>query len=281
MNASQVNGLGALATQNNVNASQVNGLGALATQNNVSTSQVNGLGPLATQTHVTVGWDVRFPDGSTMQVGDFVSRLAKIDSNNISTFMESSAIGSAYIGKAAIKTAHIDNAAITSAKIGYGEIKTAHIDNAAITSAKIGYGEIKTAHIDDLQVDTLKIAGNAVTIPVSAYTAGSTGEGGVQSASIWSTGAPIFVIASYAWQGNANNRGVITRVLRNGVVVYDSGEVVTPHGSGGLNSVSFRDTPGAGHHAYTLQVLTFPYDGSVGGVIYVSARSILLLEVKR
>jgi hypothetical protein len=87
-----------------------------------------GAGALATKNDVRIGSEVKFPDGSTMQVGDFVSRLSKIGSNNISTFMESAAIGSAYIGNAAIGA----------------------------------------AHIQDLAVNTFKIADQAVTIPVSA-----------------------------------------------------------------------------------------------------------------
>lgn len=47
------------------------------------------------------------------------------------------------------------------------------IKDATITSAKIGYAQIDGAHIKDLAVDTLQIAGNAITVPVFAYTGGS------------------------------------------------------------------------------------------------------------
>ena len=207
--------------------------------------------------------------------------ISQITASNVSTYIASAAIGSAQIADAAITTAKIGDAQITNAKIGDAAITTAKIGDAAITTAKIGDAQITNAKIGTAAVDTLKIAGQAVTIPVSAYTAGSSGGGNIQSASITSTGAPIFVIASYAWTGDDNNRGVRTRVLRNGVEVYDSGQVVAARGSGGLNSVSFRDTPGVGPHTYTVQVSAFSYDGNSGGTISVFARSVLLLEVKR
>lgn len=69
---------------------------------------------------------------------------------NISTYIQSAAIGSALIA----------NAAITNAKIGDLEVSTAKIQNAAITSLKI----------NDLAVSTLKIAGNAVTVPTTVST---------------------------------------------------------------------------------------------------------------
>ena len=122
--------------------SWVEGLGSLASQNSVSRSQVTGLGSLATQSNVFIGSNVKLPDGSTLNTGDFVNRLSKIGANNISSFMEAGAIGNAYIGNAAIHRANIANAAIGNAQI------------------------------DDLSVTTLKIAGNAVTVPASAYAPG-------------------------------------------------------------------------------------------------------------
>ena len=90
----------------------------------LSTAYISGLGALATKNAVAIGTHVTFPDGSLMNTSDFVSRLSKINDTNISTFMSSAAIGNAYIGTAAIKS----------------------------------------ANIGDLQVDTIKIAGNAVSI---------------------------------------------------------------------------------------------------------------------
>ena len=46
-------------------------------------------------------------------------------------------------------------------------IKGAFIESASIDSADIRYAAIQNAHIGDLQVSTLKIAGNAVTVPMT------------------------------------------------------------------------------------------------------------------
>lgn len=109
----QVTGLGGLATQNNVNTSQVVGLGALATQNTVATGQVTGLGALATQNSALIGSTVRLPDGTVLGTADFVNRLSKINNTNISTFLETAAIGNAYIGNAAVGTLTIAGNAVT------------------------------------------------------------------------------------------------------------------------------------------------------------------------
>ena len=55
---------------------------------------------------------------------------------------------------------------------GVVKIKTAMIQNASITSAHIQDGNITNAKIGTAEVSTLKIAGNAVTVPVSAYNPG-------------------------------------------------------------------------------------------------------------
>lgn len=73
---------------------------------------IAGQGALATKSWVNVGETVKFPDGTVMNTGDFINKLSKIGTNNISTFMESAAIGNAYIGNAAVKTLNIDGNAV-------------------------------------------------------------------------------------------------------------------------------------------------------------------------
>jgi len=109
----------------NLGVSHIEGLGQLATRNGVASGDVSGLGSLATQNAVRLGHDVTFPDGSVINSNDLVSKLSKINSGNIGTFM----------------------------------------DGAAITNAYIGNAAIKTANIESLAVDTLQIAGSAVTVP--------------------------------------------------------------------------------------------------------------------
>jgi hypothetical protein len=78
-----------------------------------------------------------------------------IDISNISTYIQSAAIGTAYIA----------NGAITNAKIGTAAIGTANIIDGAISNAKIGTAAIQSANIVDLAVGTIKIAGEAITVP--------------------------------------------------------------------------------------------------------------------
>lgn len=98
---------------------------------NLMASQVGGLGSLATQNYASIGSTVRLPDGSVMNTGDFISRLNKIESWNISTFMASAAIGRAYIGNAAIGAAQIEDAAVGTLKVAGGSVTSMYYTGAA------------------------------------------------------------------------------------------------------------------------------------------------------
>ncbi len=89
---------------------------------------ITGQGALATQSAVRLGHNVTFPNGVVIESNDLVSKLSKINSDTIETFIDGLAITNTYIG------------------------------NAAIDNAKIR----------DLSVSTLKIAGEAVTVPRGA-----------------------------------------------------------------------------------------------------------------
>jgi len=102
------------------------------TANNTA-KNVTGQGNLATKDSVFIGSTVKMQNGTTLNTGDFVNTLSKINSGNIGTFIDGLAITTAYIG------------------------------NAAISNAKIG----------DAEVDTLKIRGNAVSVIVSGATSTS------------------------------------------------------------------------------------------------------------
>ena len=68
---------------------------------------VSGLGTMASRNNVRVGYEVTFPDGSTMLSTDFVNRLSRINSGNIGVFMDGAAITKAYIGIAEVDTLRI------------------------------------------------------------------------------------------------------------------------------------------------------------------------------
>lgn len=90
----------------NLDMSRVAGLGALASRNAVEITNS------AATSMVTV-------DGVRLRTTDFVHALSKINSSNISTFMESAAIGNAYIGNAAVDTLTIAGNAISVAQAAY------------------------------------------------------------------------------------------------------------------------------------------------------------------
>lgn len=80
---------------------------------NLKAAQVSGLGQLATKDKAKIGESVSFPDGTTMNTSDFINRLQRITSNNIGVFMDTAAIGTAYIGNAAVGTLNIQGNAVT------------------------------------------------------------------------------------------------------------------------------------------------------------------------
>lgn len=203
------------------------------------------------------------------QINDAVITNAKIENGAITT---------AKIGDAQITTAKINDAAITTAKIG----------TAAITSAKIGDAQITTAKIGTAQVETLTIAGNAVTVPVSAFTSGSVSRGladtwvTVQSVSITTSGQKVFISFSsqpigctVVGESSTDFYMPVFRIVRNSTVIYDG--FFTP-------SFSFTEQPVAGTYTYYVQMIAqagnFPRSPE-GSTVSASARSMLVMEVKR
>lgn len=152
---------------------------------------------------------------------------------------------------------------------------------------------IGTAQIGNLAVDTLQIANQAVTFPVSAYTAGSNTPGTngtwtvVQSVTITTTGAPVIVIAGMLMNYNAfaNSTGVDGRIRRG------STTLATLH-LGSMRKVAtavsvdlfgcedvmtfpaYRDTPAAGTYTYTLEIFN-------SNSATASERSLLCMEIKK
>lgn len=240
LNSGGVQNVPSTAVTGNIPNTQVSGLGALATKNTVTagTGDVTGFGALAQKNSVAAG---------TSDVTGFgiFATAPQLDASNISTYIAGAAIGTALIANAAIGTALIADAAIATAKIA----------DAAITTAKIG----------NAQVATLQLAGQAVTIPVSAYsttlssapTDGSYGT--IISCTIASTGAPVTVCASVALKSNAanstNGPNISVRIVRDGTVIYGPVDAVLGDVSDQYAqfSAQISDTPGSGSHTYYLQ----------------------------
>lgn len=147
---------------------------------------------------------------------------------------------STYIAGAAIGSAQIADAAIGSAKIASAAVGSAQIADAAIGSAKIG----------DAQVGTLKIAGEAVTVPRSAYTdaegnTSSYDNGIVNYDATWATVQSLYIDAGganvsitggcrlYSSTSVSDGQGANIRVLT------PSGAVIGPVFVGTAGSSSF------------------------------------------
>lgn len=116
-------------------------------------------------------------------------------------------------------------------------------------------------------VNTINLAGQAVTIPVGAYSSGQTPVGSyAQTATIVSTGAPIVISASVVISNNQEN--ITWSLRRNGVVIYQGPNIFNPNPL----AVAFTviDTPGAGSHTYQLGASDSSYN-----------RALVLLEVKK
>lgn len=198
------------------------------------------------------------------------------------------AITSAKIGELAVDSAKIASGAIVEAKIGSAAVTEAKIGSAAVTNAKIGNAAITTAKIGTAQVDTLTIAGQAVVQPVVAFTSGavytySTTWVTVQTCAIACTGSPMFVTFSALCvvSGSASVNGFLYFRMRRGVTVVWAQQIVLKsildYSAFGTTSITIRDAPGVGTHAYYADIGLSANLGS--GVAH--NRSFVILEVKR
>ena len=184
----------------------------------------------------------------------------------------------AQIDDAIITNAKIANGAITTAKIGDAQITNAKIEDAAITTAKIGNAQITTAKIGNAQVDTLQIAGQAVTIPSSAFTAGSIGMTStyqtVQSITWTGSGATTIIFGTVQVGYVDYQFGYFNdyRVMLNGVQVY------TFPGSSYVTPFSFSIVCNSGSNTVLVQGRNIYSSSSINNV---SNRSLITLEAKR
>lgn len=113
---SYINGLGTFATKNSLTYTEIGGTKPPSNADNTGSNTAAGIanqGALATQNSVKLGHNVTFPDGTVINSGDLVSKLSKINSGTISTFMDGAAITNAYIGNAAVNTLNIAGNAVT------------------------------------------------------------------------------------------------------------------------------------------------------------------------
>jgi hypothetical protein len=175
----------------------------------------------------------------------------------------------------------IANQVIGSAWIQNAAIKTALIEDLAVTTALIADAAINTAKITDLNVTTIKIGNNAVTIPVSAYTAGYVACAEdvyttIQSCSITSTGAPIFCTWSFqVINDSASPNYMMFVMVDEHDSVKHSATVTFPGSASMWFCFNVTTTPAAEAKTYNVKVI--PYDGTAS----VYSRSMMILECKK
>jgi hypothetical protein len=134
-------------------------------------------------------------------------------------------------------------------------------------------------------VDTINLAGQAVTIPVSAYTAsfdswdGQTTYLAVQQATIGSSGAPIYIHISFYGAWSRTDTGSASAVFRLRRRNSDGTDTVLREYTlqEKYNSYAVQDTPGAGSVTYYLEGRVTASQAR----LHAGVRMIFLLETKR
>jgi len=139
------------------------------------------------------------------------------------------------------------------------------------------------AQIGDLAVDTLQIQNNAVTLPVSAYTAAGWVNGDVQEVEITTTGAPLIIIASVRVRATGTaevlHRPYVVSLKRDAGEIYTSGTLYvfcwgTDITGYTLTTVAYRETPGAGTYTYKLNLAGY-------GLVSCAQRFLFVMETKK
>jgi hypothetical protein len=236
-------------------------------------------------------------DGRVIMPEAFIDALtiSKLRSSTGSLVFQDDRLQAAYI---AVEQLEVQWAQIKNVSIG-----TADIQNAAINTAKIANGAITTAKIQDLAVDTLKIGNDAVTVPVSTFTAGgitvSAQSGWRVAASLFipgnNTGSPVNILAtatfSIGWRfSSTTGRSMLDVFLydasegvRLGALSrVDMSDFVSEYYSSGTISLSFR-LPN-NWNGKTVQLIAEQESGTPGtsgGSYTIVNRSIQALTVKR
>ena len=171
---------------------------------------------------------------------------------------------------------------ISANKVTSGTIATSliNLDGATITANSSGQIQIK-----DLGVDTLKIAGQAVTIPLSSVLPTSmaltTSYQDIVGLSWTSTGAPTVVFVVVEWDGFGNAGGYTgTGQLKHGSVVKQTFSMSGSNNAVYRRTMMMNITPSGGVNTVTC---TGKENQSFANSIEVAATntSIFLLETKK
>jgi hypothetical protein len=163
-------------------------IAVLQTSTNLADAVASGCYPIATYTggaatNIKGGDGSAFISGSQIIAGTVgasslvagsavITGTAQIENGIlVNAHIVDGTIEAAKIKDANITNVKIADAAITNAKIDRASVNKLVVTNADIDRASVNKLQVVTADIVDANVSTLKIAGNAVTVPLSSFTA--------------------------------------------------------------------------------------------------------------
>ena len=173
----------------------------------------------------------------------------------------------------------------------FGQYKSGNVTgqiNAGNASTYIANAAIQTAHIGDANISTLKIAGNAVTVPMSATSSSiyvSCGAYSVTTTTICTLsgsfiGQPVLLNYSASYTISSGFAFLSFSLYRDSVLIYGSGGGSMLSSAGGSTG-NCLDTPTAGAHTYTLVIYNDNSSVSSANSVTVTKASIASIECKR
>lgn len=207
------------------------------------------------------------------------------------------AVGTAQLANGGVTEGKLDTDAVTRNKIKNQEViqaklallavdtpqlaalavEESKIAGLAVTNAKIGLLAVEEGNIKNLSVTTLKIAGNAVTLPVSAYTSGAitinASDTTIQSVAITTTGSPVGIWFAFI-PVISSTTTYIVKIYRDAVKIYESGGFYNAGIDVNFASL-MKETPSATSHTYYMKVIRS------GGAMTATCRSMIVMEVKK
>jgi hypothetical protein len=228
------------------------------------------------------GW--RLNSNGTGQIGGFVVGTDHIRSTNYSAGSAGWRLGRDGSFEANTGTFRGALAAATGTFAGSLSAATGTFAGSLSAAGGTFAGTLTAAAVN--AVDTINLAGNAVTVPVSAYTDGTVNAGGggtytLQTVVLPFSGSTNGVVLESGLQHATSSLGTATqlctyRLRRNGVDIFTLELDIGQNTRQIITLPPFKDTPpSAGSYTYTLAV-TVP-----GGVHAFSKRGLLVQETKR
>ncbi len=274
LDVSRVSGLGAFATLGQINGTNVSTYIAAAA---IGNAQIGGVIQSDNYSAGVSGWQIN-KTGGTAEFGAASIRgqltASQIDTRGLTI---KDAGGTVIFGSGTpLSVSNISGlgSLATQSSVAAGDVSGLgafanlnQIDSSNV-STYIAGAAIKYAQIGDSEVGTLKIAGNAVTVPVSAEYAHALDGGATRLSAGWVTGtssadfggsavlvsgtvAVFCVSVTGAQGGNAR-----LRIFRDGAVIRDIivGSLVPTQYQTDTFSFDCIDYPGGGSHSYQIGV---------------------------